>query len=292
MNMQSKPFLKWAGGKRQLISEIEKFYPFEGNEITKYVEPFVGGGAVLFDILNKFELKEVYINDLNQDLINTYCVIRDEVDSLILRIDVLQKEFSSLSIENRKEYYNKIREHFNRLQLDGTKEVNIEKAALMIFLNKTCFNGLFRVNKKGKFNVPMGSYKNPMICDKDNLKIVSKKLQKVIIMNKDYKDTINLIDGNTFVYIDPPYRPISSTSNFTTYTDSSFNDNNQQELKIFIDTANSNGAKILVSNSDTKDGFFEELYKDYKIKKVQANRMINSNGNKRHKIKEILISNY
>ena len=292
MNIQSKPFLKWAGGKRQLISEIEKFYPFESNEITKYVEPFVGGGAVLFDILNKFELKEVYINDLNQDLINTYCVIRDEVDSLILVLDVLQKEFLSLSVENRKEYYYKIREHFNRLQLDGTKEVNIEKAALMIFLNKTCFNGLFRVNKKGKFNVPMGSYKNPMICDKDNLKIVSKKLQKVIIMNKDYKDTINLIDGNTFVYIDPPYRPISNTSNFTTYTDSSFNDNNQQELKIFIDRANSNGAKILVSNSDTKDGFFEELYKDYKIKKVQANRMINSNGNKRHKIKEILISNY
>ena len=292
MNIQSKPFLKWAGGKRQLISEIEKFYPFESNEITKYVEPFVGGGAVLFDILNKFELKEVYINDLNQDLINTYCVIRDEVDSLILVLDVLQKEFLSLSVENRKEYYYKIREHFNRLQLDGTKEVNIEKAALMIFLNKTCFNGLFRVNKKGKFNVPMGSYKNPMICDKDNLKIVSKKLQKVIIMNKDYKDTINLIDGNTFVYIDPPYRPISNTSNFTTYTDSSFNDNNQQELKTFIDKANSNGAKILVSNSDTKDGFFEELYKDYKIKRVQANRMINSNGNKRHKIKEILISNY
>lgn len=160
-----KPFLKWAGGKGQLIKEIEQYYPFENGEITKYAEPFVGGGAVLFDILSRYNLKEVYISDINAELINTYRIIRDDVDDLIKMLHAMQNDFIPLDTDNRKAYYMQKRERFNDLKVNGNENINIEKAALMIFLNKTCFNGLFRVNKKGLFNVPMGAYKNPMICD-------------------------------------------------------------------------------------------------------------------------------
>lgn len=160
-----KPFLKWAGGKGQLIKEIEHYYPFENGKITKYAEPFVGGGAVLFDILSRYNLKDVYISDINAELINTYRIIRDDVDDLIKMLHAMQKDFIPLDTDNRKAYYMRKRERFNDLKVNGNENINIEKAALMIFLNKTCFNGLFRVNKKGLFNVPMGSYKNPMICD-------------------------------------------------------------------------------------------------------------------------------
>lgn len=160
-----KPFLKWAGGKGQLIKEIEQYYPFENGKITKYAEPFVGGGAVLFDILSRYNLKEVYISDINAELINTYRIIRDDVDDLIKMLHAMQKDFIPLDTDNRKAYYMQKRERFNDLKVNGNENINIEKAALMIFLNKTCFNGLFRVNKKGLFNVPMGAYKNPMICD-------------------------------------------------------------------------------------------------------------------------------
>lgn len=157
--------MKWAGGKGQLIKEIEQYYPFENGEITKYAEPFVGGGAVLFDILSRYNLKEVYISDINAELINTYRIIRDDVDDLIKMLHAMQNDFIPLDTDNRKAYYMQKRERFNDLKVNGNENINIEKAALMIFLNKTCFNGLFRVNKKGLFNVPMGAYKNPMICD-------------------------------------------------------------------------------------------------------------------------------
>lgn len=160
-----KPFLKWAGGKGQLIKEIERYYPFDSGRITKYAEPFVGGGVVLFDILSKYDLEEVYISDINAELINTYSIIRDDVDALTEMLYAMQSDFIPSDTDNRKVYYLKKRERFNDLKANGDENINIEKAALMIFLNKTCFNGLFRVNKKGLFNVPMGAYKNPMICD-------------------------------------------------------------------------------------------------------------------------------
>jgi len=156
-----KPFLKWAGGKGQLLKEIEHYYPFAKGNITKYAEPFVGGGAVLFDILSKYNLKEVYISDINAELINSYRIIRDDIDALIKMLYTMQSEFIPLDTVSRKSYYNEKRERFNYLKVNGNDNINIEKAALMIFLNKTCFNGLFRVNKKGFFNVPMGAYKNP-----------------------------------------------------------------------------------------------------------------------------------
>ena len=292
-----KPFLKWAGGKGQLLSEIEKYYPFKSGKITKYAEPFVGGGAVLFDVLNKYELEAIYISDINAELINTYCIIRDSIDELINLLMIMQNEFMPINTDERKTYYLAKRKRFNDLKVNSGKYINTQKAALMIFLNKTCFNGLFRVNKKGLFNVPMGSYKNPIICDEGNLRAISKKLQNVVIVCGDYKKSASFIDNSTFVYFDPPYRPITDTASFTAYTKNPFNDKEQIELAKFVDTLHKTGAKIVVSNSDPKnfnadDDFFDNIYSAYKIKHVEAARMINCNSDARGKISELLISNF
>lgn len=292
-----KPFLKWAGGKGQLINEIEKYYPFEDSGITKYAEPFVGGGAVLFDILNKYELEEVYISDINSELINAYIAVRDNVDTLIALLAEHQNQYIPLETDERKIYYLSKRERFNELKIYGDASDNIEKAALMIFLNKTCFNGLYRVNRKGLFNVPMGAYKNPLICDENNLRAVSDKLQNVRIVCDDYRKSAEFIDKHTFVYVDPPYRPITKTAKFTSYTEELFDDMQQTKLAEFVTEMGSIGAKILVSNSDPKnadknDDFFDRIYSKLSISRVQAARMINSNSSARGKITELLISNY
>lgn len=292
-----KPFLKWAGGKGQLLKEIEKYYPFSDGKITKYAEPFVGGGAVLFDILSKYDLDEVYISDINAELINAYRIIRDDIDELVKLLSEMQSTYIPMDTEHRKAYYLKQRERFNDIKVNGDESINIEKAALMFFLNKTCFNGLYRVNKKGLFNVPMGAYKNPMICDKDNLRAVSIKLQKVQIVCGDYRKAAEFIDSHTFVYFDPPYRPITDTASFTAYTENLFNDEEQIELAKFVEAMNTRGAKVVVSNSDpknsnTEDDFFDTIYSSHKIKRVEATRMINCNSEARGKIKELLISNF
>jgi len=291
-----KPFLKWAGGKGQLLHEIQKYYPF-GEQITKYAEPFVGGGAVLFDILGKFDLKEIYISDINTELMNVYLMIRDNVDEVIKKLQVLQEEFLSLDIGERKRKYTEIRERFNSLKANGDEKESIEKAAIMIFLNKTCFNGLYRVNKRGQFNVPIGSYKSPLICDEENLRMVSKRLCGVTIVCGDYRKAANFIDEKTFVYFDPPYRPLTKTSGFTAYNEELFDDKEQIELAEFVKKMDEKGARILISNSDPKntdleDNFFDNIYSKYKIRRVQANRMINSKASSRGKINELLISNF
>ncbi len=245
-----KPFLKWAGGKGQLLKEIEKYYPFDNGTITKYAEPFVGGGAVLFDILSKYDLEQIYISDINAELINTYVIIREHIGELIELLEKYQREYVPLETENRKSYYMAKRDRFNGLKVNGNETENIEKAALMIFLNKTCFNGLFRVNKKGLFNVPMGSYKKPLICDEKNLRAVSGKLQNVKIVCGDYRESAAFIDEHTFVYFDPPYRPLTETASFTAYTEGLFNDKEQIELAEFVECMHKKGAKMVVSNSD------------------------------------------
>ncbi len=292
-----KPFLKWAGGKGQLLKEIEQYYPFANGNIRKYAEPFVGGGAVLFDILNKYDLDEIYISDISIELMNTYRIVRDEIDPLIELLCTMQKAFLPLDTDQRKAYYLQQRQRFNELVVGENEATNIEKAALMIFLNKTCFNGLYRVNRKGQFNVPMGAYKNPMICDESNLRAVSEKLQKVTIVCGDYRQSADFIDQNTFVYFDPPYRPLTDTASFTAYTEDLFNDQKQIELAEFVDSMDKKGAKIVISNSDPKntnpeDDFFDHIYASHKIKRVEATRMINSNSEARGKIKELLISNF
>lgn len=293
---RAKPFLKWAGGKGQLLKEIEQYYPFsKDTTITKYAEPFVGGGAVLFDILNKFKLQEVYISDINAELINTYTVIRDDIDALLGVLRHFENNYLALDNDDRKEVYLAKRARFNELK--SKKENRIELAALMIFLNKTCFNGLYRVNRKGEYNVPMGAYKKPIICNEHNLKIVSKKLQNVNIVCGDYKKSGDFIDNKTFVYFDPPYRPLTPTASFTSYTEGMFDDKNQLELAKFIQELDKKGAKIVASNSDPKntnkdDNFFDKAYAKQNIRRVSATRMINRNSDKRGKINELLISNF
>ena len=295
--IECKPFIKWVGGKGQLLSEINKLYPVElGKNINKYAEIFLGGGAVLFDILSKYKLDEVYISDKNLELINTYKSIRDNVDILIKSLKEMEEQYIPLDTENRKDYYYKKREEYNSLKINSEVN-NIEKAVLFIFLNKTCFNGLYRVNKKGKFNVPMGAYKKPKICDEENLKNVSLTLRNVKIVYADYRESEKFIDDKTFVYIDPPYRPLNITSSFTSYTENDFNDKEQIELAEYINVLNKKGAKIVISNSDPKnndidDNFFDKLYKNYNINRVKATRMLNSNASLRGAINELLITNY
>ena len=293
--VELKPFVKWVGGKGQLIEEIEKMLPSDGEKVlTKYAEPMVGGGALLFNVLSRYQFDELYISDINPELINAYIAIKQNVEALIKRLNETQMTFLPLDENGRKYYYYNVRDKFNTVKLSDS--TSAEKAAYFIFLNKTCFNGLYRVNRKGLFNVPMGSYKNPTICDADNLRNIHEALQNVTIVCGDYSQSQSFIDSETFVYLDPPYRPISETSAFTSYNSDAFDDNEQIRLAKFIDEINAAGAKIVLSNSDPKnvneeDNFFDNLYKNYKINRVEASRAINSKGDKRGKINELLICN-
>jgi DNA adenine methylase len=234
----------------------------------------------------------VYISDINRELICTYTTIRDNFRDLVELLQIYEQEYLLKCEEGRKEIYYRNRERFNALKFRA--ETGTELAALFIFLNRTCFNGLYRVNSKGGFNVPQGDYKNPCICDKTNLYAVSKKLQGVEIIHGDYRQSTDFIDEKTFAYFDPPYRPLSATSNFTAYAQDGFCDKAQIELSKFIDEMNERGAFILASNSDPKntdeaDGFFDLLYDKYRILRIGANRAINSAGKGRGKINELLI---
>ena len=288
----AKPFLKWAGGKTQLISEIEKNLPDQ--IMDTYIEPFVGSGAVLFWVLNKFlQLKRVVVNDINEDLINAYKTIQSTPRELISTLEILQYEYHSLenTDDKKKEYYYKNREIFN-----NRKQNKTEHSALFIFLNRTCFNGLYRVNRKNEFNVPIGSYKKPTICDKSNILAVSEALQKVELLCGDFEQTANYTTSNTFFYFDPPYKPLSETSSFNSYVKDEFNDGEQIRLKRFCDKLDRLGHRWILSNSDVKgqnptDNFFDELYSDFTIKRVDAKRSINSNPEKRGFLKELLITN-
>ena len=294
--IELKPFVKWVGGKGQLVGELEKLIPANDEKVlTKYAEPFVGGGALLFNILSKYSFDEIFISDINAELINAYQVVRNNVDELIALLSDIQTSYLPLDDEKRKEFYYSAREEFNFLLLNNKNAT--KKAALFIFLNKTCFNGLYRVNRKGQFNVPMGAYKKPTICDENNLRKVSNVLQKVTIYCGDYSKSSEFIDNTTLVYLDPPYRPISETASFTAYNENCFDDDEQRRLARYVDEISDNGAKVILSNSDPQnvnieDDFFEQLYGKYKISKVEATRMINSNSDKRGKINELLICNY
>ncbi|MGN0499531.1 MAG: DNA adenine methylase [Ruminococcus sp.] len=233
MYIKTKPFVKWAGGKSQIISEIREKYP---SNIKCYCEPFVGGGAVLFDILANYMPEKVLINDINKELIITYNQIKSNIDSLIGRLSELHNEYTNSDLEQRKIIFSKNRDNYNLLKNETDKNNELEIAVLFIFLNKTCFNGLYRVNKHGDFNVPIGSYKNPLICDEDNLRKTSLMLQNVNIICGDYSKCENFINKETFVYIDPPYRPLNKTSSFTSYSSKDFDDNEQIRLSRFIDS--------------------------------------------------------
>lgn len=283
-NLGAKPFLKWAGGKKQLLTEIEDKFPNEiksSGKIKKYFEVFVGGGALFFYLMNHYEVNESYLYDVNKELILTYNVIKNRHKLLIKLLSELQGEYVQLGQEDRKEFYLNIRKQFNKnvkdFDFDSLGDEQIVRASQVIFMNKTCFNGLFRLNKSGEFNVPHGRYKNPLICDDKNIKAVSKTLKNTHIINGNYYESEDLIDEESLVYLDPPYRPLSSKSNFTTYAGFEFTDEHQIELAKFYKRISDNGAKAILSNSDPKnedenDNFFDDLYDDdrFTIKRVQA----------------------
>ncbi|MCL1894783.1 MAG: DNA adenine methylase [Holophagaceae bacterium] len=294
-DMPVKPFLKWVGGKSQILEDIRRKYPSGlGTTITKYAEPFVGGGAVLFDVLSRYKMKDVYISDINRELIQTYIVIRDNVTELIAYLKDIEQKYLSASDSVRKEIYYSERDRFNVLKLVGNESVEI--ATLFIFLNKTCFNGLYRVNSSGAFNVPQGSYKQPTICDERNLIAVSEKLHGALIVCADYQESRSFIDSNTFVYFDPPYRPLTATASFTSFAKNGFGDKEQAELATFVTEISGYGANIIASNSDPKnadgnDDFFDRLYAQNEIIRIYASRAINSIGSSRGKVSELLICN-
>ena len=298
MSEKIRPFVKWAGGKGSLIPQLNNFYPYElkNGIIERYIEPFVGGGAVLIDILQKYDIQEVYVFDINIDLINSYNVIKNNVDKLITNLKQMETEYLQLGQEERKNYFYNIRDKYNNYELEENEQ-NVQRAAQFIYLNRTCFNGLYRVNKNGKFNVPVGSYKNPTICDEENLRQLSQLIQNVQFRYGDYSRSMEYVTENTFVYFDPPYRPLNVTSGFTSYTKEEFNDDNQRELATFYGELNERNAKLMLSNSNPKninkeDTFFDNIYQGFNINQIQASRMINANSNGRGKISEILVTNY
>lgn len=301
--VKATPFLKWAGGKGQLINQLIPFLPYElyQGQITKYCEPFIGGGALFFYISQIFNLKEKYVSDINQDLILVFKTICKDVNSLINILIKIEEEYKNLNDIEQSTYYYHMRDLFNKnvrnINANESSSYYIERAAQIIFMNRTCFNGLFRTNSCGQFNVPFGKYKNPRICQSENLKSVSLLLQNSIIENGDFENCESFIDNNTFIYLDPPYRPISKSSNFTSYTSNIFGDQEQIRLSNFFRRMDNKGAKILLSNSDPKnsnadDNFFDNLYSNYEVSRVKANRMINCDSTRRGPISEIVITNY
>lgn len=299
MTTEAKPFLKWAGGKGQLLSQLNGLLPQEirEHEFT-YVEPFVGGGAMLFHMLQKFpNIKKVVINDINTYLITAYHVIKESPDELIERLSELEYQYSALGDEgSKKSFFLQIRTIFNESGLD-----DIDRTRYLIFLNRTCFNGLYRVNAKGKFNVPFGRYLKPTICNSELIRADSKVLNQtdLVILNGDFERTMEYLDdGLTFIYFDPPYRPLNATSSFNSYAKEDFNDREQIRLRDYCALLNEKpNVRWMLSNADCSaknpdDTFFEELYKDFKINRVHASRAINANPSKRGKLTELLIKNY
>ena len=290
----AKPFVKWVGGKTQLLDDIKKTLPHNLSQIkdVTYIEPFVGGGAVLFWILQEYpNITRAIINDINEELICTYRVIKSDVENLILELTRIQTEYLALDEIARKDYFLSLRERYNE-----KNNSDIETAALFIFLNRTCFNGLYRVNSKGKFNVPHGRYTNPKICDEETLRADSAILQRVEILCGDFSQTGKYADDNGLYYFDPPNRPLTDTSAFTSYAKEGFDDTEQMRLRDFCEQISKHKSLFVASNSDpqnvdNKDNFFDHLYKRFSIKRVSAARMINSKGNGRGAISEIMISN-
>ena len=299
MSTEAKPFVKWAGGKGQLLSQLDGHLPEELklHEFT-YIEPFVGGGAMLFHMLRKFpNITHVVINDINPYLVTAYRIIIENPYELISRLSELENYYFSLPDEDaKKDFFLKTRTIFNEDRLD-----DIDMTKYLIFLNRTCFNGLYRVNSRGKFNVPFGKYVNPKICNADTIKADSELLKQfnITILNGDFEETINYLGNDlNFFYFDPPYRPLNATSSFNSYSKEEFDDNEQKRLCDFCTRLNEkNNVKWMLSNADCSaknpnDTFFEDIYADYHIHRVFASRAINANPGKRGKTTELLIKNY
>jgi DNA adenine methylase len=298
---RAKPFLKWAGGKTQLLPEIQKRLPLElqNGTIKRYIEPFIGGGALFLYLAQNYNFDEIIVSDINDELLIVYKTICDNVGALIEELHAIKTDYFS-SLEREKFFYEQ-RNSFNQIKqkvsFDNPDSDWIRVTTLFIFLNRTCFNGLYRTNSKSLFNVPFGKYSNPMIYDEANLRAVSDLLKKTVIRKGDFESCGEFTDEQTFTYFDPPYRPLSKTASFNTYHKQAFTDDDQTRLAKFYRTLDAKKVKLMLSNSDPKnqnldDNFFDDLYKGFTIERVQASRAINSNGTKRGFITELLITNY
>lgn len=298
----AKPFLKWAGGKTQLLNDIDDNLPPEikKNGIVNYYEPFLGSAAVFLFLKQKYGIKNACLFDINSNLISTFKMVQNQTGSLIKELKLLNKAFKSKNNEKRKIYFNTRRDEFNNLLLSvnqkGIQKL-IRKAALTIFLNRTCFNGLYRVNKAGQFNVPFGRYENPRILDEENILAVSEALKNVVLEFRNFKSLPEVVKKDAFIYYDPPYSPLNKTSNFTSYSEFEFSLNEQEELAKVYTLLDKKGIKQLLSNADLKNSniqndFHDNLYNKYTIKRISASRVINSKATKRGKISEILVRNY
>lgn len=302
---RAKPFLKWAGGKTQLLDEFSRRLPPELTDgtLTHYVEPFIGGGAFFFYLNQRFTFEKCTISDANKELILVYRVVRRSIKKLIGELGLLESEYLARTGTGRELFYYAVRDSFNK----GLQEIDfheyspewVKQAARIIFLNRTCYNGLFRVNRNGEFNVPFGRYKNPDILNRDNLNNVSRLLKttNTRIMSGDFTSCRSSVDNRTFVYLDPPYRPITVTSSFTSYSKNDFSETDQIRLADFFRQLDARGAKIMLSNSDPRnydshDTFFDDLFAGFTIARVPARRLINCNGARRGTIDELIITNY
>jgi len=298
-----RPFLKWAGGKRQLLSQIDSYLPraLKHGTVQRYVEPFVGSGAVFFHIVQNYPVEELFIADINPELILAYRTIQQDIEGLINELAFIEDNYLPLSETQRKAFYYRQRAIYNegRLAIDygAFQDTWVKRTAQLIFFNRTCYNGLFRVNSRGEYNVPFGRYKNPTICDGSNLRAVSDILQRAEIHYGHYSDCARVVGEGTLVYFDPPYRPISATANFTAYSPHNFDDDEQLALAEFYRGLDNQGACLILSNSDPRntnpdDDFLEEAYAGFRIERVQARRRINRSVEKRGPINELLILNY
>jgi len=300
---KARPFLKWAGGKRQLLAQIESFFPTElkNGSLSRYVEPFVGSGAVFFKVSQAYPLRDCLIADINPELILVYRTVKRDVDGLIDRLSDIETRYLALNESQRSDYYYHVRAVFNdqrhAIQYNEFEPIWIQRAAYMLFLNRTGYNGLFRLNSKGEFNVPIGRYPNPRILDEDNLRNVSHLLERVTVKYCDFEAVDECVDHNTLVYFDPPYRPLSSTAHFTSYSQEVFDDRQQLRLAAFYRRLDAKGGKLILSNSDPHnvdpdDDFFEQAYRGFRIERLLAKRNINRDPDKRGPISELLIMNY
>ena len=301
--LQAKPFLKWAGGKRQLLAQLEAHFPpqLHNGGVSRYAEPFVGSGALFFEIFQNYSIQDCLLADVNPELILVYKTIQQEVNGLIDSLGEIEMHYLELDPEQRKDFYYQIRAEYN-LQRETIQyqEYGGEwalRAAYMLFLNRTGYNGLFRLNSSGEFNVPFGKYKNPRILNADNLRSVAALLKGVTIQYGDFEETEDFVDDRTLVYFDPPYRPLSTTAHFTAYSKESFDDRQQLRLAKFYRQLDAKGGKLMLSNSDPhnvdpEDDFFEKAYHDFRIEHLKARRNINRDAGKRGPISELLILNY
>ena len=302
-NVGAKPFLKWAGGKGQLLNRFRELYPKQLKEkkIKTFYEPFLGSGAVFFDIAQNYNIESAYLYDINQELILTYKIIQKDVSKLLDFLYRYQKSYLKLNKDQRQEFYYDQRTKYNLhrfcFNYDKYSEQWFSRAAQLIFLNRTCFNGLYRVNLKGEFNSPAGDYDNPTICDEQNLMAVHQTLQIAEIKKADFKEIIADLKTKSFIYFDPPYRPISKTAGFKAYSKHDFSDNEQIQLANLFKQLDQKEVLLMLSNSDPKnndpnDNFFDEIYNQYHITRIPARRMINSDPTKRGTINEIVVTNY